>query len=253
MKAIIVNEFGPSAELIYTEVPIPTITENEVLVKVSAISINPVDVKTFEGSGSAKKILERPVILGWDIAGTVTESQSALFEVGDEVFGMIRFPESGKAYAEYVSAPADQLALKPSNVTFEEAAATTLAALTAWQNLTEHYKVEKGQKVLIHAGAGGVGHFAIQIAKYFEAYVYTTASAENIDFVKSLGADESIDHNAVAFEENLREIDFVLNSLSDETSEKSLKVLKPGGTLISIASEVSEEVLVRWWQPTGNT
>jgi len=242
MKAIILNDFGPVSNLQLAELPIPQITDEQVLVKVNTISINPVDIKTREGKGSASNIKERPVILGWDISGEVTESNSSRFKKGDEVFGMINFPGHGKAYAEYVAAPATHLALKPGNISHDEAAAACLAALTAWQNLTEHYKVKKDDKVLIHAGSGGVGHYAIQIAKYFGAYVVATSSADNKRFVMSLGADEHIDYKAVNFEDETGDIDFVLNTLSIQITERSFTVLKRGGTIISIASGTSEEL-----------
>jgi NADPH:quinone reductase-like Zn-dependent oxidoreductase len=242
MKAVILNEFGPVNNLILTDIPVPYIGDDEVLVKVSAISINPVDLKTREGKGAAGGIKERPIILGWDISGVVTESSSSHFKEGDEVYGMVNFPGHGKAYAEYVAAPAAHLTLKPANVSHNDAAAACLAAITAWQNMTEHFKVAKGMRVLVHAGSGGVGHFAIQIAKHLGAYVITTSSEANRKFVLSIGADEFIDYNAVSFEDAVNEIDFVLNTLNAEIAERSLKVIKNGGTIISIASSFSDEL-----------
>lgn len=242
MKAIILNEYGPVTNLQLAEVLLPKAVANQVLIKVDAISINPVDVKTREGKGAASGIKEWPAILGWDISGVVTESNSSEFKKGDEVFGMVNFPGHGKAYAEYVAAPADQLALKPVNISHDEAAASCLAALTAWQNLTEHYKVKAGQKVLIHAGSGGVGHFAIQIAKHLGAYVIATSSADNKRFVMGLGADEHIDYNAVNFEDEVSDIDFVLNVLSSDITKRSISVLKQGGTVISISSGLNDEL-----------
>lgn len=242
MKAIILDEFGPASNLKLADISIPTPGKDEVLIKVSAISINPVDAKTREGKGAAGGIKEWPIILGWDISGEVTESNSSHFKKGDEVFGMINFPGHGKAYAEYVIAPANQLALKPVNTSHDEAAAACLAALTAFQNLTEHYKVAKGERVLIHAGSGGVGHYAIQIAKNLGAYVITTSSAVNKKLVMSLGADEHIDYQAVNFEDELSDIDFVLNSQNADISKRSLSVLKTGGTLITISSGISDEI-----------
>jgi NADPH:quinone reductase-like Zn-dependent oxidoreductase len=242
MKAVILNEFGPVNNLILSDIPVPHIVNDEVLIKVCALSINPVDLKTREGKGAAGGIKERPIILGWDISGVVTESNSSHFKEGDEVFGMVNFPGHGKAYAEYVSAPAAHLALKPENVSHNDAAAASLAAITAWQNMTEHFKVTKGMRVLIHAGSGGVGHYAIQIAKHLGAYVITTASEANRKFVLSIGADEFIDYNAVQFEDEVGEVDFVLNTLNAEIAERSLKVLKNGETIISIASSFSDEI-----------
>jgi NADPH:quinone reductase-like Zn-dependent oxidoreductase len=242
MKAIILNEFGPVSNLQLTDLPQPQLKNDEVLVKVSSISINPVDIKTREGKGTAGSIKDRPIILGWDISGVVTETNSSQFKKGDEVFGMVNFPGHGKAYAEFVAANADHLTLKPVNTGHDEAAAACLAALTAWQNLTEHYQIKKGDRVLVHAGSGGVGHYAVQMAKALGAYVIATSSAGNKKFVLSLGADEHIDYKAVNFEDAVTDIDFVLNTQSAEIGGRSLNVLKQGGTVISIASAVSDEL-----------
>ncbi len=204
MKAIILKEAGGPENLEITEVPIPTANKGEVLVKVKAISINPVDIKTRKGLALYGKLQEdKPIILGWDIAGEVVEVGEGVttLEIGDEVFGMINFPGHGKAYAEYVTAPAEQLAEKPEFISTQEAVAGTLAALTAWQVLIDEAKLQPGERVLIHAAAGGVGHFAVQIAKYLGAYVIGTASDPNYDFVKELGADEFVDYKQVRFED----------------------------------------------------
>ncbi|WP_448633198.1 NADP-dependent oxidoreductase [Pedobacter panaciterrae] len=165
-----------------------------------------------------------------------------MFKEGDEVFGMINFPGHGKAYAEYAAAPASHLALKPANVTHEEAAAATLAALTAWQALVDHAKIKKGDRVLIHAAAGGVGNYAVQIAKHIGAYVIGTSSAAKRDFVLSLGADEHIDYTSQAFEDATGNIDFVLDAIGGENIDNSLKVMKKGGTIISIPSGQNDAV-----------
>jgi len=242
MKAIILDKFGPVENLQMADVPMPGLNNEEVLIKVSSISINPVDVKSREGGGAAGGIKERPIILGWDVSGEVVETNSSRFKKGDEVFGMVNFPGHGKAYAEYVAAPAAHLALKPVNIGHDEAAAACLAALTALQNLTQHYHVKKGDRVLIHAGSGGVGHYAIQIAKHLGAFVIATSSAPNKKFVMSLGADEHIDYHAVNFEDEAKDIDFVLNVLGRDISQRSLSVLKPGGTLITILSGIGDEL-----------
>ena len=243
MKAIILKDFGGVEQLELTELPTPVIGEGEVLVQVKAISINPVDVKTRAGKGAAGKLKgENPMILGWDIAGIVTESKAEEFEAGDEVFGMVNFPGHGRAYAEYVAAPADQLALKPGAVNFESAAAATLAALTAWQAFSDHGRLRAGQRVLIHAAAGGVGHFAVQIARHTGAYVIGTASAENRDFVLGLGANECIDYKAQRFEEVVKDIDFVLDAIGGEYIDRSLQVIKKGGTIVSIPSSANAGV-----------
>jgi NADPH:quinone reductase-like Zn-dependent oxidoreductase len=182
--------------------------------------------------------------LGWDISGEITEVGADVtgFKPGDEVFAMIAFPQSGKAYAEYVKAKADELALKPAGVSHEEAAAATLAALTAWQAFHTNAPVKPGDRVLIHAASGGVGHYAVQIAKHLGAYVIATSSAANRDFVLGLGADEHIDYKAQPFETATGDIDFVLDTIGGEYIDRSLQVMKKGGTIISIVSGMNETV-----------
>ncbi|ETZ21301.1 NADP-dependent oxidoreductase [Pedobacter sp. V48] len=243
MKSIILKDFGSVENLVYTDLPIPSINDGEVLIQVKAISINPVDVKTRVGKGRAAKLKEEnPIVLGWDVSGVVSSSKSDLFKEGDDVFGMLNFPGHGKAYAEYVAAPANHLALKPANVTHEEAAAATLAALTAWQALIDHAKIKKGDRVLIHAAAGGVGNYAVQIAKHVGAYVIGTSSAGKRDFVFDLGADEHIDYTSQAFEDATGNIDFVLDTIGGENIDNSLKVMRKGGTIISIPSGQNDAV-----------
>lgn len=243
MKAIIVTQPGGVESLIHTQIDTPVIGDNEVLVQVKAISINPVDVKTRAGKGMHGRLKTfSPLILGWDISGVVAASNSTQFKAGDEVFGMVNFPGHGKAYAEYVAAPAAHLALKPANISHAEAAAATLAPLTVWQTLVEFGQVKAGQRVLIHAAAGGVGHYAVQIAKHLGAYVIGTSSAANKDFVLSLGADEHIDYRSQQFEKVVSDIDFVLDAIGGDNIDRSLEVIKPGGTLVSIPSGLSEQV-----------
>jgi len=231
--------------LIQQETDKPSVGENEVLVKVQAIGINPVDIKTRSGKafyGALKN--EQPIILGWDISGEVVEAGKAVsrLKVGDAVFGMVNFPGNGKAYAQYVAAPEAHLAKKPGNITHPEAAAATLAALTAWQVLHHQANVQSGQRVLIHAAAGGVGHFAVQLAKHLGAYVIGTASESNASFLRELEVDEHIDYQRMNFEEVLRDVDVVLDPVGGETTLRSLNTLKPGGKIISIVGGVKEEV-----------
>lgn len=243
MKAIIVAQPGGVENLIHTQIDTPVIGDNEVLVQVKAISINPVDVKSRQGKGMYGRLKTfSPLILGWDISGVVAASSSPQFKAGDEVFGMVNFPGHGEAYAEYVAAPAAHLALKPANISHEEAAAATLAPLTVWQTLVQFGQVKAGQRVLIHAAAGGVGHYAVQIAKHLGAYVIGTSSAANRDFVLSLGADEHIDYRSQQFEQVVSNIDFVLDAIGGDHIDRSLEVIKPGGTLVSIPSGLSEQV-----------
>jgi NADPH:quinone reductase-like Zn-dependent oxidoreductase len=245
MKAIIINEFGGTDQLIHTELPEPTIKVDEVLVKVIAISINPVDVKTRAGKGVSGRIKERPLILGWDISGIVIATGMAVsqFKTGDEVFGMVNFPGHGKGYAEYMAAPAAHLALKPAGITHQQAAATTLAALTAWQALFQKGGLQKGQRLLVHASAGGVGHFAVQLARWAGAYVIGTSSASNKDFVMQLGADEHIDYKSSRFEEEVSDLDLVLDAVGGELINRSIPVIKPGGKLVSIPTAIAPELI----------
>jgi NADPH:quinone reductase-like Zn-dependent oxidoreductase len=245
MKAIILKQFGGVENFLITEMPVPVVMEDEVLVKIKSISINPVDVKTRAGKGVSGVLKnDSPMILGWDLSGKIETTGSAVkgLKKGDEVFAMVRFPQSGKVYAEYAAVPASQLALKPADITHEEAAAACLAALTAWQSLTINYKLTPGERVLIHAASGGVGHYAVQMAKFLGAYVIGTSSAANKDFVLSMGADEHIDYKAKPFETVVKNLDFVLDAIGGDYIERSLKTIKKGGTIISIPSGLNEHV-----------
>src|SRR6478609_5637824 len=245
MKAYILTSPGPAENLQLIDLPVPTPAAGEVLIKVKAISLNPVDVKTREGKGTYGRIKDQtPLILGWDISGVVDAIGSGVskFKKGDEVFGMINFPGHGKAYAEYVVAPENHLAIKPTNITPSEAAAASLAALTAWQALVTNAKVSKGQHVLIHGAAGGVGHYAVQIAKFLGAYVIGTSSAAKKDFVLSLGADEHFDYTEHKFEETYHDLDMVLDTVGGDNMLRSIGMVKRGGKLISIPSGLSPDI-----------
>jgi len=242
MKAIILENAGGTENLKFTEIEKPTIKQGEVLVEVKSISINPIDVKTRSGKGAFQKLKdENPLILGWDISGIVVETHSSKFKVNDEVFGMINFPGHGKAYAQFATASENHIALKPKNINFEEAAATSLAALTALQAI-EKAELKEGQNVLIHAASGGVGHFAVQIAKYLGASVTGTSSAKNREFVLSLGADHHIDYKNYDWENSEEKFDFILDTIGGENIDHSVKVLTEGGILISIPSGLNEDV-----------
>jgi len=243
MKTYILNETGPAFHLKFVESEKPAMGANEVLIRTHAISINPVDAKTRSGKGIFGKLKDSmPLVLGWDISGTIEAIGSSVtgFKPGDAVFGMVNFPGQGKGYAEYVAAPAPHIALKPDAVSFEQAAAATLAALTAYQILKPN--ISKGQKVLIQASAGGVGHFAVQIAKLLGAEVTGITSSKNVDFVKSLGADHVIDYNETPYE-SLSGYDFALDSLSGELLEKLSHAVKDGGTLWTLPSGANLEDL----------
>ena len=244
MKAIILKEPGSTGNLIYRDIPAPAINNGELLIQVKSISVNPVDIKTRIGQGVyiyANLDPDQELILGWDISGVVAESKSKLFVPGDEVFGMVNFPGIGAAYAEFVAGPAAHLTKKPKNISHAEAAGATLAALTAWQNLVNRAKIKKGDRVLIHAAAGGVGHYAVQIAKHFGAYVIGTSSAANKDFVLSLGADEHIDYTTQTLATSIAPVDVVLESIGNQSILDSLDLIKPGGRLISILAQITDE------------
>lgn len=244
MKALILKQFGGIENFSMEEIPEPQVGKGEVLIQVKAIGINPVDVKTRAGGGQASQYKDnQPIILGWDVAGIVTRVADDVtdFAVGDEVFGTINFPGKGGAYAQYALSPAGQIARKPANISFEEAAASTLSALTAWQALVDTGHIKKGDRVLIHGGAGGVGNYAVQIAKHMGCHVITTAGAGDTDFVKSLGADEVIDYKNQKFEELVKDIDFILDTVGGENFVRSLQVLKPDGMIVLLPSNKKEE------------
>ncbi|MFJ8082929.1 NADP-dependent oxidoreductase [Streptomyces sp. NPDC096205] len=234
MRAVVVEQWGGPENLIEREVERPEPGLNEVLVRVHAAGVNPVDWKT-RASGALIEWGAVPVV-GWDVSGTVEAVGPGVgvFRPGDEVFGMPLFPRQAGGYAEYVVAPARHLAPKPAGLTHVEAAALPLAALTAWQALVDAADLRPGERVLIHAAAGGVGHLAVQIAKARGAHVIGTASAGKHDLVRQLGADEVIDYRSVRFEDVLTDIDVVLDGLGGETAERSLKVLRSGGRLITL-------------------
>lgn len=248
MKAIILNEAGSVDNLQFVDIVKPTIKDNEVLVKTISLSVNPVDYKVRSNEGALNWILgaDRPAIIGWDLSGTIVEVGDAVtdFKIGDAVFGMANFPGKGNAYAEFVAVPSTHLTLKPANISHQEAASATLAALTAWQTLVERGNVKKGDKVLIHAASGGVGHYATQIAKHFGAYVIGTSSAKNKEFVLQNGADKHIDYATENFQDIVSDVDFVLDTIGGDTILKSLDITKQGGTIVSIAnSNISNEEL----------
>lgn len=245
MKAVVLKEFGPADNLKAEEIDIPEIADDEVLVKVKAISINPVDSKIRAGDFMSWDEISKnpPVVLGWDTSGVVETVGKEVNDLkkGQAVFGMIYFPDLGRAYSEYVTAKPSDLAIKPDNVSHNEAAATTLAALTAWQGLTEYGHLKKDDKILIQGASGGVGHFAVQMAKHIGAYVIGTSSGKNRDFVLSLGADEHIDYKTENFEEKLSDLDFVLETIGHANFQKSVSVLKDKGTIVNTPPGLTDE------------
>lgn len=248
MRAITQDTFGGPEVLRLTELPRPEPVPHEVLVRVRAAGVNPVDWKTREGGGMAGALSAPPFVLGWDVSGVVEQVGFGVhtLEVGDEVYGMPSFPREAGAYAEYVTAPARHFARKPATLDHDHAAAVPLAALTAWQALTVTAGVTAGQRVLIHGAAGGVGHFAVQFAKHLGAHVTGTARAPKHAWLRELGADELVDYTAVRFEDEVRDIDVVLDLIGDEhdrTSTRSLDTLRPGGILVAVPSGVSPALM----------
>ncbi|MFE0173218.1 NADP-dependent oxidoreductase [Streptomyces sp. NPDC059002] len=237
MRAISQDAAGPPDVLKVVETQRPDPGWGEILVRVHAAGVNPADWKTRE-LGVFANGATPPFTLGFDVAGVVEAVGAgvALFQVGDEVFGMPRFPHPAGAYAEYVAAPARHFAPRPKGLTHIQAGALPLASLTAWQALVDTADVRPGQRVLIHAAAGGVGHLAVQIAKARGAYVIGTASAAKHELVRSLGADELIDYRTQDFAEALRDVgvDVVLDAVGGPTPARSLRTLRPGGTLVSL-------------------
>ncbi|MFJ8807180.1 NADP-dependent oxidoreductase [Streptomyces sp. NPDC102490] len=213
---------------------------NEVLVRVRAAGVNPTDWKHRAGGGF---LGEPPFVLGWDVSGVV-ESVGvgvAAFRPGDEVFGMLSYPFGHGSHAEYVTAPARTFTHKPAGIDHVQAGALPLVSLTAWQALVERADVQPGQRVLIHAAAGGVGHVAVQIAKVRGAHVIGTASAGKHEFLRSLGADETVDYRETDFAEAVKDVDVVLDTIGGDTSLRSLRVLRPGGIVVSILPVGSDE------------
>ncbi len=234
MKAFVVTHYGPDG-LEPAEVPTPTIRPYDVLVDIRAASINPLDKMVRNGEFKQLIKYQRPFTLGHDLSGVITKVGAEVrgFQVGDEVYARPRDLRIG-AFAEQVAIDADDVALKPASLSFEEAAAVPLVALAAWQALVEVADVQPGQRVLVHAGAGGLGSTVIQVAKHLGAHVATTAHTNDVDKVRAFGADEVIDFTQHDFTDLLSGYDVVLDSLGAASLEKSLTVLKPGGLAISV-------------------
>ncbi|OMF07530.1 NADPH:quinone reductase [Paenibacillus amylolyticus] len=262
MKAVVINQYGSKEELVEQEVNKPRAEANQVVVKLEATSINPIDWKLREGYLKEMYDWEFPIILGWDVAGVITEigSNVTKWKVGDRVFSRPDTTRFG-SYAEYTAVDEHLLAKLPDSISYEEAAAVPLAGLTAWQVLFTHGDLKEGETVLIHAGAGGVGMYAIQLAKNAGAHVITTASEKNHELLYSLGADQVIDYKKENFEEILKDIDLVFDTMGGEVAENSYKVLKPNtGRLITIVGEPNHDTAKShnvsakgiWLQPDGD-
>ena len=252
MKAFVLDRYKSNSAVRLGEMPEPEVRDDDVLVQVHAASLNQLDSKIRDGEFKLILPYRLPLILGNDVAGVVVRVGSTVrrFKLSDEVYARPHQDRIG-TFAEFIAMNESDVALKPKNLTMEEAASIPLVGLTAWQALIERANLKKGQKVLIHAGSGGVGTFAIQLAKHIGATVATTTSTANVDLVTSLGADVVIDYKKEDFEKVLSGYDVVLNSLGKDTLDRSLTVLKRGGTLISISgppdAAVAKENGANWF------
>ncbi|WP_279282076.1 NADP-dependent oxidoreductase [Enterococcus gallinarum] len=242
-RAVVINEYGGKEKLAEAKVSLPELGADQVLVKVAATSINPIDWKLREGYLKQMFPWSFPIILGWDVAGEIVEVGQKVkdYHVGDRIFARPETTRFG-TYADYTIVDTNLLSPLPESIAFTEAAAVPLAGLTALQALFDHGSLKAGEKVLIHAGAGGVGTYAIQLAKNAGAYVITTASPRNHELVKKLGADEVIDYHTTDFKEVLTDIDLVFDTMGGEIQKKSFSVLKEHGRLISVLS-IEDETL----------
>ncbi len=252
MKAFVVDRYGEKERLRAADVPEPVLRDDEVLVQVHATGVNLLDAKLRNGEFKLILPYKTPFVLGHDVAGVVVKAGTRVhqFKLGDEVYARPDDLRIG-TFAEYVSVKESSLAFKPKNLSMEEAASLPLIALTAWQALVEKAQLKKGQKVFIQVGSGGVGSFAIQLAKHLGATVATSTSTANVAWVKALGADVVVDYKKDDFENMLSNYDLVLNSQDGKTLEKSLNILKAGGQLISISGpptpEFAEELKLPWF------
>ncbi|MFB9278577.1 NADP-dependent oxidoreductase [Cohnella cellulosilytica] len=236
MKAATIKKYGKNVPLVVTKQPMPVVGEHDVLVEIRAASLNPIDFKIKEGKAKLLLSYKFPLILGNDFSGVVVQvgERAKTFKIGDEVYGRPRKTRIG-TLAEFIAVHEDDIALKPRTLSFEEAASVPLVGLTTYQALSDILQLQQGQKILIHAGSGGVGTIAIQMAKRMGAFVATTASDKGYDLVKSMGADLIVNYRKENFEEKLAGYDAVFDTLGGAALEKSFRILKPGGQIVSIS------------------
>jgi NADPH:quinone reductase-like Zn-dependent oxidoreductase len=231
MRAAVIDAYGPADTFRLTDLPVPVPGDGEVLIRVHAAGLNAIDWASRAGQGVGVSAF--PAVLGWDLSGTVVAGPRA----GDEVFGMPRFPALAGAYAEYVVAPADQVVRKPDHIDHRTAAAAPMVGITAWQTLFRHGGLTRGQRVLVHGAAGGVGHVAVQLAVDAGAEVVGTASARNHDFVAGLGAKQVVDYATERVEDVVRDIDLVVDTRGGAGSLRLLDVLRPGGIIVTLKGQ----------------
>jgi len=242
MKAIRLHARGGPEQLVYEDAPLPVLAQGDALVRVYATGITRTELtwdQTYQNPDGSPRI---PTIPGHEFSGVIESVPLGVRDLGpgDRVYALADFPRNGAA-AEYIAVRASNLALKPRTLNHIHSAAVTLSGLTAWQALFTHANLQPGQKVLIHGGAGGVGVFAVQLAKWKGAHVITTSSGSNFDFLRELGADETIDYNRTRFEDALSGIDVVLDAVGGDTVERSWRILRPGGAMISVAIPIPED------------
>ncbi len=244
MKAILLERLDLD-QLSVQQQPVPALKSGEVRVRTAACGVNPIDWKTCSGGGAAPFIGELPFIPGWELSGTVdaVAEDVTTLKVGDRVLGLLRFPERAGCYAEYVAAPASELALCPDALELIPAGGLALAGLTAWQALFDKGSLQPGQRVLISAAAGGVGHLAVQLAKWQGAYVIATASAHNHDWLQQLGADQCIDYNDGVLADQVQDVDLILDGIGGDSGEASLACLTSNGMLVTLPSVTKDQLI----------
>jgi len=242
MKAIRIHQYGDPGVLIFEEAPMPVIGPDEVLIRVKACGINPIDWKIRKGMAKDRAPISFPFILGWDVSGTIEKKGDLVtrFEIGDQVFTRNNTSRNG-GYAEFVAVRSSEVSPAPQTISLIEAAGIPLAGQTAWAGLFEQGQLKKGQHVLIHGGSGGVGTFAIQFAHFAGAHVTTTASAKNTDLLRSLGADEVIDYHSEDFSQKCRDLDLVFDTIGGDTQKKSWVTIRKGGFLVSTVGADQQE------------
>ncbi len=260
MRAAVIDGPGEPGVFRLADLAVPDRVSAEFLVKVVAAGVNPIDAKTRSGRGVYGAIRHFPSVLGHDFSGVVVQSPYDAHPIkpGDEVFGMVMVPRFGGSYAEYVTVPSISVVRKPSTLSHIEAAGAPVAALTAWGMVVEVAKAHEGQRMLIHAGSGGVGHFAVQFASYFGAYVIATSSERNLGWLRELGASEAIDYASTRFEDVVSDVDVVIDlvgNVHDDTGSRSLRVLRPGGLIVNVPTgswpTFAEEVAAAGMRGTG--
>ncbi len=243
MHAISIHQFGGLEELNYNKQSRPQLNTGEVLVKTTAVGVNPIDWKTCSGGGASGFVTEFPFIPGWEFSGVVADPGDTAFNVDDAVYGMIRFPQPAGCYAEYIAAPAAQIARLPDAVDLTMAGGLATASLTAWQAVFVKGDLQPGQQVMVLGAAGGVGHLAVQLAKWAGAHVTGTASLHNHEFLAELGCERAIDYHNQSLDEFNSSMDLIIDCVGGETGISALPCVKPGGVMVTLPSVTKEQVI----------